>query len=81
QMDILAYKNYVDSAYFAIAFDYMDKVIKRRMQEDFPGDSLLIMRYGNEIFAQCREVCVELMREIPIDELTSAARSEQNAQQ
>ena len=63
QMDILAYKNYVDSAYFAIAFDYMDKVIKRRMQEDFPGDSLLIMRYGNEIFAQCREVCVELMRE------------------
>lgn len=77
QMDILAYKNYVDSAYFTITFDYMDKVIKRRMQEDFPGDSLLITCYGNDIFAQCREICIELMREIPIDELTAAARNVQ----
>ncbi len=72
QMDIITYKNYVDSAYFVIVFDYMDKVVKRRVSEDFYGDSLLIMRYGNDIFAQCREVCIELMREIPVDELTAA---------
>lgn len=76
QMDILTYKSFVDSAYFAIVFDYMDKVVKQRVSNDFCGDSLLIMRYGNDIFAQCRDACIELMREIPIDELTAA----QNAQ-
>lgn len=75
QMDIFTYKNYVDSAYFVIVFDYMDKVVKRRVSEDFYGDSLLIMRYGNDIFAQCRDVCVELMREIPVDELTAAQKA------
>lgn len=77
QMDILTYKSFVDSAYFAIVFDYMDNVIKQRVSNDFYGDSLLIMRYGNDIFAQCRDACIELMREIPVDELTAA----QNARQ
>ena len=46
--------------------------IKRQVERVFPDDELLKVRYSNDIFAQCREICVELMREIPADELLEA---------
>ncbi len=71
-MDIISYKKLVDSVYFPFVFTLLQDSIKRQVERVFPDDELLKVRYSNDIFAQCREICVELMREIPADELLEA---------
>lgn len=71
-MDIISYKELVDSVYFPFVFTFLQDSIKRQVERTFPNDELLRVRYGNDIFAQCREICVELMREIPSAELSEA---------
>lgn len=71
-MDIISYKELVDSVYFPFVFTFLQDSIKRQVERTFPNDELLRVRYGNDIFAQCREICVELMREISSEELIEA---------
>lgn len=71
-MDIISYKELVDSVYFPFVFTFLQDSIKRQVERIFPDDELLRVRYGNDIFAQCREICVELIREIPSAELSEA---------
>lgn len=71
-MDIISYKELVDSVYFPFVFTFLQDSIKQQVKRIFPDDELLRVRYGNDIFAQCREICVELMREIPSAELSEA---------
>lgn len=72
KMDIISYKELVDSAYFQIVFTFLKDSIDRQVARTFPNDKVLIARYSNNIFSQCRDVCVELMREIPYDKLVDA---------
>lgn len=73
-MDIISYKELVDSVYFPFVFGELKERIDTRVGQMFPDDDRLATRYRTEIFARCREVCVELMREIPADELVDAYR-------
>lgn len=71
-MDVVSYKELVDSFYYPFVFTLLQDSIKRQVVRIFPDDELLRTRYSNDIFVQCREICVELMREIPSDELIEA---------
>ena len=76
EMDIVSYKKLVDSTYFSFVFAFLNDSIDRQVARTFPNDELLATRYRNDIFAQCREVCAELMREIPYDALMKASEKE-----
>ncbi|MCM1352374.1 MAG: hypothetical protein NC250_06550 [Alistipes senegalensis] len=73
-MDIITYKETVDDFYFPFVFTELKNSIDEQVAAVFPEDDSLATRYRNEIFSLCREICVELMREIPADELTKAYR-------
>lgn len=72
RMDIISYKELVDSVYFPFVFTFLQDSIKRQTERIFPDDELLRIRYSNDIWERCREICAELMREIPSDELLKA---------
>ena len=76
-MDLESYKKLVDSVYFPFVFTVLQDSIKRQTERLFPEDELLRVRYSNDIFAQCREICVELMREISAEELKAAYKHAQ----
>ena len=78
-MDIISYKELVDSVYFPFVFTFLQDSIKRQVERVFPDDELRRVRYSNDIFAQCREICVELMREIPSAELSEAYERRRNS--
>lgn len=71
-MDIISYRELVDSVYYPFVFTLLQDSIKRQMELVFPDDELLRVRYGNDIWVRCREICADLMREIPSDELLKA---------
>lgn len=71
-MDIISYKELVDSVYYPFVFTFLQDSIKRQTERIFPEDELLRVRYGNDIWEQCRELCADLMREIPAEELLKA---------
>lgn len=71
-MDIISYKELVDRVYFPLVFTFLKDSIKRQTERTFPDDDVLSERYSNGIWIQCREICAELMREIPADELIKA---------
>ncbi len=73
-MDIITYKETVDDFYFPFVFTELKHSIDEQVATVFPEDDSLATCYRNEIFSLCREICVELMREIPADELTKAYR-------
>lgn len=76
-MDIISYKELVDSVYFPFVFTFLRDSVTRQLERDFPDDELLRVRYGNDdIWEQCREICVDLMREIPSAELVEACHEE-----
>lgn len=70
--DIISYKELVDSVYFPFVFTFLQDSIKRQVGRTFPDDELLRVRYSNDIWERCREICADLMREIPSDELIEA---------
>lgn len=78
-MDIISYKELVDSVYFPFVFTFLHDSIKRQTARTFPDDELLSLRYSNEIWERCREICAELMREIPSDELIKAYNADSSA--
>lgn len=71
-MDIISYKELVDNIYFPFVFTFLKDSIKRQAERTFPDDDVLRERYSNDIWIQCREICAELIREIPADELIEA---------
>lgn len=71
-MDIISYKELVDNIYFPFVFTFLKDSIKRQAERTFPDDDMLRERYSNDIWIQCREICAELIREIPADELIEA---------
>jgi len=73
-MDIITYKETVDNFYFSFVFSELKNSIDEQVSAVFPEDDSLATHYRNEIFFLCREICVELMRGIPADELTKAYR-------
>ncbi len=76
-MDIIAYREAVEEFYFPFVFTEMKDTVDRLVAEAFPDDTLLVARYRNEVFSLCRDFCVELLREIPSDELIRACRERQ----
>jgi len=76
-MDIIAYKEAVEEFYYPFVFTEMKDTVDRLAEEAFPDDTLLVARYRNEVFSLCRDFCVELLREIPSDELIRAGRERQ----
>lgn len=70
-MDIISYKELVDNIYFPFVFTFLKDSINRQAERTFPDDALR-ERYSNDIWIQCREICAELIREIPADELIEA---------
>ena len=70
--DIISYKKLVDSVYFPFVFTFLQDSIKRQTERIFPDDELLRIRYSNDIWERCREICADLMREIPADKLIEA---------
>lgn len=80
RIDIIQYKELVDSVYFPFVFTYMKEVIDEQVASEFSDDELLVAQYRNSIFSQCRDMCVELYREIPNDELIKANLEKQNSQ-
>lgn len=71
-MDIISYKELVDNIYFPFVFTFLKDSINRQAERTFPDDDALRERYSNDIWIQCREICAELIREIPADELIEA---------
>ena len=71
-MDIISYKELVDSLYYPFVFTFLKDSIRRQVERVFPDDKLLRTRYGNDIWGQCRDICVELMHEISSEELIEA---------
>lgn len=71
-MDIISYKELVDSVYFPFVFTFLQDSIKRQVERIFPDDELLRVRYSTDIWERCREICADLMREIPSDKLLEA---------
>lgn len=71
-MDIIAYRELVDSLYFPFVFTFLRDSIGRQAERLFPDDELSRVRYGNDVWERCREICADLMREIPSDELLKA---------
>lgn len=71
-MDIIAYRELVDSVYFPFVFTFLRDSIRRQTERLFPDDELSRVRYGNDVWERCREICADLMREIPSDELLKA---------
>ena len=74
RMDIITYKETVDDFYYPFVFTKLKGLIDKQIANVFPKDDSLATRYRNEVFGLCRDICVELMREIPADELTKAYR-------
>lgn len=74
RMDIITYKEAVDKFYFPFVFTELKDSIDRQLSTLFPEDDSLATHHRNEIFGLCRDICIELMREIPTDELTKAYR-------
>lgn len=73
-MDIIAYKETIDDFYYPFVFTELKGLIDKQIADVFPKDDSLATRYRNEVFGLCRDIYVELMREIPTDELTKAYR-------
>ena len=71
-MDIISYKELVDNIYFPFVFTFLKDSINQQAERTFPDDDVLRERYSNDIWIQCREICAELIREIPADELIEA---------
>lgn len=74
EMDIIAYKEAVDDFYYPFVFTDVNALIDKEIAEAFPDDEMFAAQYRNEIFELCQDMCIELMREIPADELTKAYR-------
>ncbi|MBD5584945.1 MAG: hypothetical protein HDQ88_07680 [Clostridia bacterium] len=72
--DIITYKETVDDFYYPFVFTELKGLIVKQIANVFPKDDSLAIRYRNEVFGLCRDICIELMREIPADELTKAYR-------
>ena len=73
-MDIIEYYAFVQSEYQRIVFSDLDGLVEKRTAEEFP-DKGIREKYRLEIFAVCRDYCVQkLLREFPQDELKEAAR-------
>lgn len=73
-MDIIAYKETVDDFYYPFVFTELKDSINKQIEDVFSKDDSLATRYRNEVFGLCRDICVELIREIPADELTKVYR-------
>lgn len=71
-MDLISYKELVDSVYFPFVFTFLQDSIKRQAARTFADDEQLRVRYTSEIWERCRDICADLMREIPSDELIRA---------
>lgn len=71
-MDIISYRELVDSVYFPFVFTFLRDSVRRQAERLFPDDELSRVRYGNDVWERCREICADLMREIPSDELLKA---------
>lgn len=72
KMDIISYRELVDSVYFPFVFTFLRDSVRRQAERLFPDDELSRVRYGNDVWERCREICADLMREIPSDELLKA---------
>lgn len=78
-MNIITYKETVDDFYYPFVFTELKDSINKQIEDVFPKDDSLATRYRNEVFGLCRDICVELIREIQADELTKAYREKSGA--
>ncbi|MBQ4499087.1 MAG: hypothetical protein II985_02485 [Alistipes sp.] len=64
EMDVVAYSKLVDNFYFPYLFTTVKQGVERDIESLQLTDTLRSREVASEIFRQCQERCVELMREI-----------------
>lgn len=62
-MDRSEYLRFVDSCYNKFVFTDLKHIIAKQVGEAFADDAALQQRYGNDVFIQCREICINMLRE------------------
>lgn len=62
-MDKRKYVRLAEDTYNQFVFKELKQMITLKVPETFSGDDALEQRYANDIFIQCREICVTMLRE------------------
>ena len=64
EMNMMEYYRFINDEYIALTFEYMDNYIKERIEAASLNDEFMAEKYYNDIFAQCRDWNVGLIREM-----------------